>query len=187
MAFDIKNVDSITLPGGPGEGGGCSLKVHYKLKDQPHQREAKYSDTEFQVNHDPQKPSDQLEKFKSDMKAVDRNEDGPALFTVAGPGNGPDPVYCLFSNVRFGGRVWCIGIGAGNVLLQWKNKAQSVSCHNGGRVWLFAVPYGDKDFKKSSALVEGNVQNLKELPHGRIRRHLMRRSRVFGFIRSDWK
>lgn len=37
-----------------------------------------------------------------------------------------------------GGNVWCVGIGGGKTLRQWTDVAQSVSCHKGGNVWLYA-------------------------------------------------
>lgn len=77
------------------------------------------------------------------MHAIDQDRDGEATFTAIGPTDGPDPVCCLFTEPKFGGNAWCVGMGGDDVLPQWKNKAQSVSCHNGGQVWLCPKEYGD--------------------------------------------
>ena len=161
LGFEIKEVDSLTLPGfpGPSEWG---LKTHWKWENQVHQRKTKYDDNEYKANQDPTKKSDELTKFKNDMKQIDQNESGEATFTVEGPGDGPDPVCCLFSEPRFGGNVWCVGEGGGDTLPQWKNVAQSVSCHAGAQVTLYAKEYGDC----GGALIKGNVEDLKDEPFG---------------------
>ena len=114
------------------------------------------------MNQDPTKKSDELTKFKKDMKQIGQNESDEATFTVEGPGDGPDPVCCLFSEPKFGGNVWCVGEGGGNTLPQWNNVAQSVSCHAGAQVNLYAKEYGDC----GGALTKGNVEDLKNEPFG---------------------
>lgn len=96
------------------------------------------------------------------MSAIDTNRDGLATFTIKGPNNGPDPVCCLFSGTQFAGNVWCVGVGGGPTLPQWSDVAQSVSCHNGGNVWLYAQKYVDT----GGALVQGNVLDLSNEPYG---------------------
>ncbi|MCJ1274239.1 hypothetical protein MMC21_002034 [Puttea exsequens] len=158
LGFDIKKVDSLTLP-----PGGWSLAVHWKNMPQPHrQRTAKYTDHTYSQNQDPTKKSGELATFKDDMNAIDQNRDGEATFTVIGPTDGADPVCCLFAAPQFGGNVWCVGLGGDDALPQWKDVAQSVSCHDGAQVWLYAKEYGDP----GAALVRGNVVDLKDEPYG---------------------
>lgn len=126
---------------------------------EPHERGPQnYTDRIYKDNQDPTKKSTELTSHQDDMKAIDMNRDGEATFTVITPGDGPDPICCLFSEVKFGGNVWCVGIGGGDTLLQWKDQAQSVSCHNRGQVWLYTKEYGDA----GGALVKGNVEDLKD-------------------------
>ena len=97
------------------------------------------------------------------MGAIDNNLDGEASFNVGGPGDGPDPVCCLFTETKFGGNVWCMGVAGGGTLPQWQNKAQSVSCHNGGEAWVYADSYNDK----GGAHITGNVDDLASIPYGK--------------------
>ena len=96
------------------------------------------------------------------MSQLDVDRDGQAIFTIKGPTDGPDPVCCLFSETQFGGNVWCVGVGGGNTLPQWSDVPQSVSCHNGGNVWLYAQSYGDA----GGALIQGDVEDLTNEPYG---------------------
>jgi len=160
LGFEIKNVDSLTLP----PGGGWSLATRWKQIMQPHERGGpKYTDRTYKGNQDPTKKSAELTIFQDDMQALDTNLDGEATFTIVGPGDGPDPVCCLFTEPKFGGNVWCMGVGGGDALPQWKDRAQSISCHNGGQVWLYAAEYGDA----GAALIKGNVEDLKDEPYGK--------------------
>ena len=77
------------------------------------------------------------------MTGVNPNADGESAFTIEAPNGGPNLVCCLFSDVQFRDNVWCVGVGGGDTLPQWKNVAQSISCHAGGNVWLYAEEYGD--------------------------------------------
>ena len=158
LGFEIKSVDALTLP-----PGGWSLGTHWE--DAPIPRDPRpqgYTDHVYTDNQDPTKSSNELTAFENDMAAIDTNRDGKASFNITGPNDGPDPVCCLFSETQFGGNVWCVGVGGGNTLPQWSDVAQSVSCHNGGNVWLYAQSYGDT----GGALVHGNVEDLSEEPYG---------------------
>ena len=158
LGFEIKDVDGLTLP-----PGGWSFEVHWKNAPQYRSpRPQGYTDHVYTKNQDPNKKSDELESFKNDMDAIDNNRDGESTFAIKGPDDGPDPVCCLFSGIQFGGNVWCIGVGGGDTLPQWKDVPQSVSCHNGGNVWLYAEEYGDA----GAALVKGNVEDLTNEPYG---------------------
>lgn len=158
LGFEIKKVDSLTLP-----PGGWSLAVHWKHMQHPHERgPAKHTDRTYSENLDPNKKSDELTSFEDGVHAIDQDCDGEATFTVIGPTDGPDPVCCLFTEPKFGGNAWCVGVGGDDVLPQWKDKAQSVSCHNGGQVWLYPKEYGDA----GAALIKGNVEDLKDEPYG---------------------
>lgn len=161
LGFEIKNVDSLTLPGFP-EPSEWGLKTHWKWENQVHQRKTKYDDNEYKVNQDPTKKSDELTTFQNDMKQIDQNESDEATFTVEGPDDGPDPVCCLFSEPKFGGNVWCVDEGGGDTLPQWNNVAQSVSCHAGAQVTLYAKEYGDC----GGALIKGDMEDLKNEPFG---------------------
>lgn len=161
MRFEIKDVDTLTLPGFPGPTQ-WGLKTHWKWENQAHQRTTKYDDREYKANQDPTKDSDDLTKFKDDMNQMDMNEGGESTFTVEGPSDGPDPVCCLFSEPNFGGNVWCVGEGGGDTLPQWSDVAQSVSCHAGAKATLYAKEYGDC----GGAVIKGNLEDLKNEPFG---------------------
>lgn len=158
LGFEISRVDSLTLP----LGGAWSLATHWKQMPQPHEPGQRYADRTYKVNQDPKKASRELSTYQDDMKAIDMDVNGEATFTVIGPGDGPDPVCCLFTEAKFGGNVWCVGVGGGDTLPQWKKQAQSVSCHNGGQVWIYAKEYGDA----GGALIKGNVEDLADEPFG---------------------
>ena len=158
LGFEIKNVDGLSLP-----PGGWSLGTHWEDAPQPRDpRPQGFTDHVYTDNQDPTKSSDELTAYKFDMGAIDENRDGKASFNITGPNDGPDSVCCLFSGTQFGGNVWCVGVGGGDTLPQWKDVAQSVSCHNGGNVWLYAQSYGDT----GGALVQGNVEDLSNEPYG---------------------
>lgn len=161
LGFEIKDVDSLTLPGFPGPRH-WGLKTHWRWENQDHQRQTRYDGNEYKVNQDPTKKSPEWSKFEKDMKQMDMNESGESTFTVEGPGDGPDPVCCLFSDTSFGGNVWCVVVGGGDALPQWKDVAQSVSCHAGAQVTLYAKEDGDC----GGAVIKGNVEDLKNEPFG---------------------
>ena len=158
LGFNIKEVDTLTLP------PGWSMSTRTKDRFVPHQREDRYSENVFAQNQYHYKPSNELKTFNNVIENLDLNRDDEATFTFIAPqGNdGPNPVCCLFTKANFGGNVWCVGEGGGDVLPQWKNKAKSVSCHGGGHFWLYADKYGDA----GAALVRGNVEDLKSEPYG---------------------
>lgn len=158
LGFEIKSVDTLTLP-----PGGWSLGTTWE--DAPIPRDPRpqgFTQHVYTDNQDPTKSSTELTNFEFDMTAIDTNLDGKANFNITGPNDGPDPVCCLFSGTQFGGNVWCVGVGGGPTLPQWSDVAQSVSCHNGGNVWLYAQSYGDT----GGALVRGNVEDLSNEPYG---------------------
>ena len=94
--------------------------------------------------------------------AIEDNRDGQAKLTVIGPTDGPDPVCSLFTKPSFGGNVWCMGEGVGDVLPQWKDQAESMSCHNGGQMWPYGKGYGDA----GTVFIKSNVEDLKDEPYG---------------------
>ena len=133
MGFDIRIVDSLTLP-----SGGWSIAVHWKQRQEPHEHGLRYTDRTYSNNQDPKKKTSELATFKDYMDTVDRNLENEATFTIAAPTDGADPTCCLFSEPSFGGNVWCMRVGGEDILPQWNKKAQSVSCRNGAQVWLYA-------------------------------------------------
>ncbi len=153
LGFEISRIDTLTLP-----PGGWSLTTTFKDAPVQHQR------TQFTSHRyvEAQRPEVIETSFQGDMKGIGMNRDGVASFTIAGPTDGPDPVCCLFTQPRFGGNVWCVGVGGGDLLPQWKDQPQSVSCHNGGWVWLYAKEYGDA----GAALIRNNIEDLKIVPYG---------------------
>ncbi len=157
LGFEISKVDSLTLP-----PGGWSLATHWKAAPQAHMRVGRYTDRTYADNQDPTRKSEKLTSFQNDMKEINIDIDGEAIFTVIGPTDGPDPVCCLFTEPKFGGNVWCMGGGGEDTLPQWKDKAQSITCHNGGQVWLYAKEYGDA----GAVLIKGNAEDLKDNPYG---------------------
>jgi hypothetical protein len=161
LGFDIAKIDSLTLPGFPGPSQ-WSLKTHWKQGGQVHQPAPKNFDNEYTGNQDPKIKSHVWKTFQEDMTQIGVDNNGESTFTVVGPGDGPNPVCCLFSEPKFGGNVWCVGEGGGDTLPQWKNVAQSVSCHAGAQVTLYAKEYGDC----GNAVVRGNMEDLKDEPYG---------------------
>ena len=157
LGFEIKSVDTLTLP-----PGGWSLAIHWKDFPERYQRGDKFTDRTYKANQVPSIQSDEYKEFKGDMSAIDTNRDGVATFTILGPTDAPDPVCCLFTEPKFGGNAWCVGVGGGDVVPQWKNQAQSVSCHKPGQVWLYAKEYGDA----GALFVDGNIENLKDNLYG---------------------
>ena len=158
LGFEIKSVDTLTIP-----PAGASLGTTWT--DGPIPRDPRPPGVTTHVytkSLDPSNPSTDYTNFISDMAAIDTNTDNAASFNITGPDDGPDPVCCLFSGTQFSGNVWCVGVGGGPTLPQWTNVAQSVSCHGGGNVWLYAQSYGDK----GGALIRGNVEDLSNEPYG---------------------
>ena len=164
--FDIKDVDSLTVPKQPG----WSLDVHWEVQVQsgtswvgpqlssgPAVTENNYKDP-IDVNRD----KDESSALMHNLAGVAGEEGSESWIKVNAPDDGPKPVCCLFSEPSFGGNVWCVGVGGGETLPQWKDVPQSVSCHGGGNVWLYAKEYGDT----AGALIRGNVEDLKEQPFG---------------------
>lgn len=158
LGFKIKDVNSLTLP-----PGGWSLSTHWKHAPQYRDpRPQGFTNNVYTTNQDPTNKSSGLTNFHNDMSMMDLDRDGDSSFEIKGPNDGPDPICCLFSGTQFGGNVWCVGVGGGDALPQWTNIAQSVSCHDGGNVWLYAQTYGDT----GGALVTGNVEDLSNEPYG---------------------
>ncbi len=52
-------------------------------------------------------------------------------------------------------------LGGNNTLPQWKDQAQSVTCHNGFQVWIHAAEYRDA----GGQLIKRNVDDLKIEPY----------------------
>ena len=157
LGFEIKNVDSLSLP-----PGGWGLATHWEDAPIPRSpRPQGYTDVTYTKGIDPGTDSKGSKAFNDNLQGIDINRDGKANFTIAGPTDGPDPVCCLFAEPSFGGDVWCVGVGGGNTLPQWTNVPQSVSCHGGANVWLYAKEYGDA----GGALIKGNMEDLKDKPY----------------------
>lgn len=157
LGFEINDVDSLSLP-----PGGWSLATHWEEAPMPRTSYTKAMDETYTKGTDPVTDGQGSKAFHDNMQGIGNNKDGNANFTIAGPTDGPDPVCCLFAEPSFGGDVWCMGIGGGNTLPQWTNVPQSVSCHGGANVWLYAKEYGDA----GGALIKGNVEDLKDEPYG---------------------
>lgn len=156
VGFEIVKVDSLTLPN-EGKDGAWSLQAHYKTPKSGHTQQT--IDRKYGHNEDPKRKSSDWQLFSNDMHGIHQEND-PAEnhFTIIGPGDGPDPVCCLFSKPSFGGNVWCTGVGGGNVPPRWKDVAQSVSCHAGAQAYIYADHYNDL----GGALITHNVEDLKE-------------------------
>ena len=107
--------------------------------------------------------SKELDQFAQDMRDFHRNEEDKSYMEVLAPDDGPDPVCCLFTGVQFSGNVVCYGEGAGHLLPQWVNKAQSLSCHGGARIWIY-----DNDLN-DNAYYDANVgtPDLGSIPYGK--------------------
>jgi hypothetical protein len=159
LGFEVNDIDSLTLP----LSGGWSLSTHWQaMQDYRSTRPGRQVEHTYSVNQDPTKKSNQLETYKTDWYGINANRDGQSRFHISAPNDGPDPVCCLFTEPSFGGDVWCVGVGGGDILPQWKDKPQSVSCHAGGQVWLYADHYNDE----GGVLIRGNVEDLKDEPYG---------------------
>ena len=160
MGFENSAVDSVSLPSQPG----WSLIVHWttgglrrrgELPIQP----KKTNDDTFDKNVSPKADGKKSQELNAYMSGISNLQGyGPGTFTVKAPDDGPDPVCCLFSDVSFKANVLCLGQGGGDLPDKWKKVPQSVRCHAGGAIWLFAESYGDK----TSAQIKGNVEDLKD-------------------------
>ena len=158
MGLEISKIDGMTLP-----SGLWNFSTHWRdVNINHHDKTPRYFDRTYRQNQYFDKGSQELDNFKIDMRQINANYQDDAFFEITGPNDGPDPVCCLFSLPSFNGNVWCAGVGGGDVLPQWKNEAQSVSCHAGANVWLYANSYGDI----GGALVKGDVEDLKNQPYG---------------------
>ena len=158
----LKDVEQLTLPG----SGGWSLKVHTKGKTMFTGRgpaiPGRPSDKTFDKNVDNKKQDDYYKDFTKAMDAMEANEEGEAIMTVVGPNDGPNPVCCLFTDTQFGGQVYCAGKGGADLPEEFKKQISSISCHGGAKAYL----YGDAGYDtEPSALIEGNVEDLKEKPY----------------------
>ncbi|KAL2042086.1 hypothetical protein N7G274_005274 [Stereocaulon virgatum] len=130
---------------------------------------------------DPTKKSDQLETYKTGWYGINANRDGQSRFNISAPNDGPDPVCCLFTEPSFRGDVWCVGVGGGDILPQWKDKPQSISCHAGGQVWLYADDYNDE----GEVLIRGNVEDLKDEPYGPDKRFFSKNVRALWVLSGN--
>ena len=140
------------------------MSVHWKhAPEYRSPRPQRYTDAKFNAPIDSNKDQKASRGLTGNMAYVSTNLDGEATFTVKAPNDGLNPVFCLFSDVSFGGNVWCVGIGGGGTLPQWKHMAQSVSCYAGANMWLYAKEYGDV----GGALIKGDVEDLKNKPYGK--------------------
>ena len=166
IGFEIKTIDGLTLP----LTKDWSLNVHYMPKKRTKIR-YEPKDHTYKTNQDPNIKSLEWKMFTADMDALQDNVNDEATFTIHGPDDGPDPVCCLFSKPKFGGNVWCMGVGGGDVLPQWKNKAQSVSCHAGANAWLYGEKYGDA----GGVLIPHNVEDLDQQPFGKDKKTMKNR------------
>ena len=159
-------MNALSLPTKPG----WSLDVHWENAPQFRSpRPQGHTDANLNANISPRIDKTKSDNFNSLLQGVDINRDGQATIKVNAPDDGPNPVCCLFSEVNFGGDVWCMGQGGGDVLPQWQNVAQSVSCHNGGSVWLYCTvvagtksAYGDP----GGNVVSGDNLDLSKSPYG---------------------
>jgi len=98
------------------------LVTHWEKLSQPHQhRGDQFTDRTYAANQVAAIKSTQYKEFISDISAIDTNLNGAATFTLLGPNDGADPVCCLFTQPKLGGNVWCMSVGGGNALPQWKD------------------------------------------------------------------
>ena len=67
------------------------------------------------TEHEYRTPQSGNKYFNLAMESIGLNIDGEAWFQVLAPDDGPKPVCCLFSEVNFGGNVFCAGEGGGDV------------------------------------------------------------------------
>ena len=158
LGFEIKNVDTLTLP-----AGGYELQTYWE--DAPIARDPRpqgHTVDKYTTNQSPPPKSSTFYGFAVDMQAIDQNRDGQAKFTISGPSTGPDPICCLYSATSLGGDAWCGGIGGEPLPTQWQNQAQSAKCFNGGNMWIYAQSYGDK----GGAIIKGETDDLTSVPYG---------------------
>ena len=74
----------------------------------------------------------------------------------------PPPAACLFTKVQYGGDVFCLGSGGGNLTDVQANAAHSIQVLGGATVWIYASTYGDGGGQRLSA----SVPDLGTEPYG---------------------
>ncbi|KAK4695152.1 hypothetical protein P7C71_g2545, partial [Lecanoromycetidae sp. Uapishka_2] len=166
LGFEIKDVNALSLPTAPG----WSLDVHYEDFPEPHDpRPQGHTDQNTNTNISPSIDKRDSDDFHDLIQGVDVDTGGQAYIKVNAPGDGPIPVCCLFSEVNFGGNVLCLAEGGGDLPTDWQDLTQSVSCHDGGSVWLYCTvvagtnsAYGDP----AGNVISGNNEDLSKNPYG---------------------
>ena len=73
------------------------------------------------------------------------------------------PAVCLFNEKDFGGQVFCLGVGGGNLTSVQQNTAQSIRVFGGATAYLFAeTRYTDV----SETAVKADIPDLSSVPYG---------------------
>lgn len=173
LGFESKTVNSVSLPENPGwsltvhwKHGGMRMRMHRRdpapLPDRPTIQPVEEEDKVFDKNVNPKADENASDDLLAYMEGVANGYDKKGTFTVKAPGDGPEPICCLFSEVDFVGNALCLGLGGGDLPPQWKKVPQSVSCHAGGAVWIYAEKYGDGN----GAEINGEVKDLASQLYG---------------------
>ena len=74
----------------------------------------------------------------------------------------PPPAACLFTKAQYGGDVFCLGPGGGNLTGVQTNSAHSIQVLGGATVWIYASTYGDGGGQKLTV----SVPDLGTEPYG---------------------
>ena len=76
------------------------------------------------------------------------------------------PAVCLFNEKDFGGQVFCLGVGGGNLTSVQQNTAQSIRVFEGATAYLFAeTGYADVSETAVTA-VTADIPDLSSVPYG---------------------
>lgn len=175
LEIDLVHVTTLTFPptsSSNGKPGPDSWSISLKAHTVPGIRGPPRPITRNYTTNQPEPPGPGAimstpSFFPSDITLVAHNIDHAASFTIYAPASTPDgppnPVCCLFADPQFGADALCLGVGGGDLPALWqRGVVQSVRCHGGGWVWLYALQYGDD----GATVVKGDVPDLKEVPYG---------------------
>lgn len=159
MGFEIKEVDTLTIP------PGWNMTV--VTQDATQYRDPRPPGTEvhsYLTNQSPPAKSSDFYQFGASMDALDTNNGGKAMFNLTAPPNfqGPDPICCLYTETSYLGNAWCKGSGGGPLPDQWKKQSQSVKCFYTGEIYLFIDEYNDGTYQPFT----DGIENLEGEAYG---------------------
>ena len=122
------------------------------------QSDSSGTDTTPQTDYDDIASADSADLSRSFSVATNHKDS----FSIAFPsGTEPAPSMCVFSQVDFGGDVWCMGPGGTNFTDSLVNKVASLRLTAGLAAWIYPEFYGNP----LGTLVSTSVSDLSSIPY----------------------